>query len=100
RHVPPAIRCPNPTTPSRRRPVSYPPTPQPSPANAYPTGWPTGRGSNNAPYPTGWPGAPKGTEKPSDTAKTKTASDPGRFHWGDALGLVVYIGGFLLGGML
>lgn len=65
-------------------------------SSAYPSGWP-------GQYPSGWPkGAPGPRKRPrgSRAAKDKTASDPGRFHWGDLFGLIVYIGGFMLGGML
>ena len=64
--------------------------------NPYPAGWP-------GQYPTGWPNTPPKTTKrqfgqaaPNDP----TASDPGKFHWGDLAGLIVYVGGFLFGGML
>ena len=63
--------------------------------NPYPSGWP-------GQYPTGWPKSPTGTKPPRGKhhPNDPTASDPGKFHWGDALGLFVYIAGFLLGGMM
>jgi len=62
--------------------------------DAYPSGWPKQ-------YPTGWPDRPPRGKKPRGfDPNDKTASDPGRFHWGDVLALVVYVGGFILGGML
>ena len=81
--------------------MSYPPssgaTPYGNPTDSpYPTGWPNQ-------YPTGWPQQPpRGTKKGrrGHNANDKTASNPGRFHWGDALALLVYVGGFMLGGML
>ncbi len=64
-------------------------------SDPYPTGWP-------GQYPTGWPKTPPGGKRPRGKADPNdpTASNPGRFHWGDALGLLVYIGGFIFGGML
>ena len=67
------------------------------PQNPYPVGWP-------GQYPTGWPKATRGPKPPRDQRRRDrndpTASDPGKFHWGDAFGLFVYIGGFIFGGML
>ncbi|OAV63057.1 CPBP family intramembrane glutamic endopeptidase [Enteractinococcus helveticum] len=65
------------------------------PQHPYPVGWP-------GKYPTGWPKTPPGTKRRRGQADPEdpTASDPGKFHWGDLLGLIVYIGGFLFGGML
>ncbi|GAA2026907.1 hypothetical protein GCM10009720_03230 [Yaniella flava] len=59
--------------------------------STYPTGWP-------GQYPTGWPQPQHGGKH--SKADDKTASDPGKFHWGDLLGLLVYVGGFVLGGLL
>ncbi|GAA4477237.1 hypothetical protein GCM10023190_16510 [Enteractinococcus fodinae] len=80
--------------------MSYPSGPGSNPygsqtASPYPTGWPNQ-------YPTGWPQTPRGGKRGrrGHNANDKTASDPGRLHWGDILALVVYIGGFILGGML
>jgi hypothetical protein len=63
--------------------------------NPYPTGWPNQ-------YPTGWPQqSPRGTKgRRGRNTNDKTASNPGRLHWGDAFALLVYIGGFILGGMM
>lgn len=75
--------------------MSYPSHGNTPPNMQYPAGWP-------GQYPTGWPSTPP----PANDGRRRrrdndpTASDPGKFHWGDALGLLVYIGGFLLGGML
>ena len=81
--------------------MSYPQQPGINPygsadgsASAYPSGWPKQ-------YPSGWPTSSRGTKRPrGHNVNDKTASDPGRLHWGDVFGLVVYIGGFILGGML
>lgn len=56
-------------------------------------------------YPTGWPGQytkwPKYHKRAGGPRRgDKTASDPGKPHWGDALGLLVYVGGFIFGGLL
>lgn len=78
--------------------MSYPPGRNPSgnQYSPYPTGWPSQ-------YPTGWPqqatpAGPRGRR--GRKAHDDTASDPGRLHWGDAFALLVYIGGFMLGGMM
>ncbi|MDN6171824.1 MAG: CPBP family intramembrane metalloprotease [Yaniella sp.] len=60
--------------------------------SSYPTGWP-GQHPNS-----GWP-QPQRRGKASHAAE-KTASNPGKFHWGDLFALIVYIGGFVLGAML
>lgn len=74
--------------------MSYPTYGTNPPQNPYPTGWP-------GQYPTGWPKPPPGTKRRRGQASDDpTASDPGKFHWGDLLGLIVYTGGFLFGGML
>ena len=79
--------------------MSYPPnSPGMSPSgspNPYPTGWPNQ-------YPTGWPQqSPRGTKgRRGRNTNDKTASNPGRLHWGDAFALLVYIGGFVLGGLM
>jgi hypothetical protein len=83
--------------------VSYPPNPGtnnpygspygPPTNNPYPSGWP-------GQYPSGWPAAPGNPKRSGQKAPDKTASNPGRLHWGDILSLVVYIGGFLLGGLM
>lgn len=59
--------------------------------SSYPTGWP-------GQYPSGWP-QPQPRGKTS-SANDKTASNPGKPHWGDLLALLVYVGGFILGGLL
>lgn len=80
--------------------MSYQPNPGTNPygspvGNPYPSGWPNQ-------YPSGWPENPprglkrRGGARPND----KTASDPGRFHWGDLLAVIVYVGGFILGGLM
>lgn len=57
-------------------------------------------------YPTGWPGQyPSGWPQPQQRGKAshrhdKTASNPGKFHWGDLFALIVYVGGFVFGALL
>lgn len=60
---------------------------------SYPTGWPEK-------YPTGWPSGPRGKNRGGARTTDVTASQPGKLHWGDAFGLLVYLGGFVLGGLL
>lgn len=80
--------------------MSYPSGPGSNPygsptASPYPAGWPNQ-------YSSGWSQTSRGGRRGhrAHNANDKTASDPGRLHVGDILALIVYVGGFILGGML
>lgn len=83
--------------------MSVPPSGPPSgpPAGWPPSGRPSDRRAAVAPSPYGHPGAPGGVPAgwPGRRPAARTAPDwtPGRFHWGDAVVVLVYVALMVLG---
>ncbi|RBO87090.1 hypothetical protein DE149_10727 [Micrococcus sp. KT16] len=83
--------------------MSVPPSGPPSgpPAGWPPSGRPSDRRAAVAPSPYGHPGAPGGVPAgwPGHRPAARTAPDwtPGRFHWGDAVVVLVYVALMVLG---
>ncbi|MCV7693400.1 CPBP family intramembrane metalloprotease [Micrococcus luteus] len=83
--------------------MSVPPSGPPSgpPARWPPSGRPSDRRAAVAPSPYGHPGAPGGVPAgwPGHRPAARTAPDwtPGRFHWGDAVVVLVYVVLMVLG---
>ncbi|MFI7397802.1 lysostaphin resistance A-like protein [Micrococcus luteus] len=83
--------------------MSVPPSGPPSgpPAGWPPSGRPSDRRAAVAPSPHGHPGAPGGVPAgwPGRRPAARTAPDwtPGRFHWGDAVVVLVYVALMVLG---
>lgn len=83
--------------------MSVPPSGPPAgpPAGWPPSGRPSDRRAAVAPSPYGHPGAPGGVPAgwPGRRPAARTAPDwtPGRFHWGDAVVVLVYVALMVLG---
>ncbi|MCV7593392.1 CPBP family intramembrane glutamic endopeptidase [Micrococcus aloeverae] len=83
--------------------MSVPPSGPPAgpPAGWPPSGRPSDRRAAVAPSPYGHPGAPGGVPAgwPGHRPAARTAPDwtPGRFHWGDAVVVLVYVALMVLG---
>lgn len=83
--------------------MSVPPSGPPAgpPAGWPPSGRPSDRRAAVAPSPYGHPGVPGGIPAgwPGHRPAARTASDwtPGRFHWGDAVVVLVYVALMVLG---